>query len=47
MKELQRPDHFLSELRRLGPDAMVNYYLLEGVPAFFADSWERYCGFNA
>lgn len=26
---------------------MVNYYLLEGVPAFFADKWEMYCAFKA
>ncbi|WP_437568719.1 hypothetical protein [Sorangium sp. So ce542] len=25
---------------------MVNYYLLEGVPAFFSDHWERYCEFK-
>lgn len=46
MKELHKPETFLSALRRLGPDLMVNYYLLEGVPAFFADDWERYCLFK-
>jgi hypothetical protein len=46
MKELHKPEYFLSELRRLGSDAMVNYYLLEGVPAFFADNWESYCSFK-
>lgn len=25
---------------------MVNYYLLEGVPVFFANNWERYCNFK-
>jgi hypothetical protein len=47
VEELRDPDKFLSELRRLGADAMVNYYLLEGVPAFFADNWEQYCAFKA
>jgi len=46
MKELHKPEHFLSDLRRLWSDAMVNYYLLEGVPAFFADNWEHYCSFK-
>jgi hypothetical protein len=46
MREIRRPELFLPELQRLGADAMVNYYLLEGVPAFFADDWEAYCRFK-
>lgn len=46
MKELYTPDIFLEELRRLGVDAMVNYYLLEGIPAFFAKNWEGYSRFK-
>jgi len=45
-KELESPDAFLAALRRLGADAMVNFYLLEGVPAFFCDHWESYCDFK-
>lgn len=46
MNQLYNSDSFLSELRRLGADTMVNHYLLEGVPAFFADRWEDYCIFK-
>ena len=46
MKELPDPTTFVGELRRIGPDAMVNYYLLEGVPAFFKGNWELYCEFK-
>lgn len=46
MKALENPQTFVDELRRLGVDAVVNYYLLEGIPAFFANNWEGYCQFK-
>lgn len=46
MNEIHSPEYFLSELQRLGADAMVNYYLLEGIPAFFKNNWEGYCQFK-
>lgn len=46
MKELRNAQDFLDELRRIGVDAMANYYLLEGIPTYFADNWQEYCSFK-
>ncbi|MGC4070898.1 MAG: hypothetical protein QM784_40735 [Polyangiaceae bacterium] len=46
MTELHNAEFFLNELRKLGPDAMVNYYLLEGGACVLRRRLGRYCQFK-